>query len=190
MKETDDALYNFFLKKNLLYLAQSGFHALHSCETALTRLVDMWTANMEKCLLNGIVLLDLRKTFDLVFTDVLLKKLVACQNLWHKACNSWSSSGRYSRSFTVHHFHEWPATPCELITWYVWCWLHIGCDWKNSECSWFVKHFSPRGAQTIYCTLVSVGDVRMTFQYLSLSICALPTSLVDLNSGSVSLFSC
>ncbi len=31
-------------------LAQSRLCALHSCETALTRLVDMWTANMGKCL--------------------------------------------------------------------------------------------------------------------------------------------
>ncbi len=48
---------------------------MHSCETALTRLVDMWTSNMEKGLHNGIILLDLRKAFDLVNTDVLLEKL-------------------------------------------------------------------------------------------------------------------
>ncbi len=67
-----NALYTFFLKNSRLYLAQSRFHALYFCETALTRLVDMWTANMEKCLLNSIVLLDLRKAFDLVDTYVLL----------------------------------------------------------------------------------------------------------------------
>ena len=56
-------------------MAQSGFRALHSCETALIRLVDIWTSNIEKGLLNGIVLLDLRKAFDLVDTEVLLHKL-------------------------------------------------------------------------------------------------------------------
>ncbi len=59
----------------LLYIAQSGFRAMHSCETALTRLVDMSISNMEKGLLNSSILLDLRKAFDLVNTDVLLEKL-------------------------------------------------------------------------------------------------------------------
>ncbi len=35
----------------------------------------MWTSNMEKGILNGIILLDLRKAFDLVNTDVRLEKL-------------------------------------------------------------------------------------------------------------------
>ena len=38
-------------------------------------MVDMWTTNIENGLLNGIVLLDLRKAFDLVDTNVLLDKL-------------------------------------------------------------------------------------------------------------------
>ncbi len=62
-------------KHSLLYLAQSGVRVFHSCETALTRLVDKWTSNMEEGLLNDIVLLDLRKAFDLVSTDILLQKL-------------------------------------------------------------------------------------------------------------------
>ncbi len=63
------------IKHSLLYLAQSDFWAFHSCETALTRLVDKSTSNMEEGLLNDIVLLDLRKAFDLVNTDILLQKL-------------------------------------------------------------------------------------------------------------------
>ncbi len=39
----------------------------------------MWTFNMEKSLLNGIILLDLRKAFDLVDTDIFLKKLSVYQ---------------------------------------------------------------------------------------------------------------
>ncbi len=38
-------------------------------------MVETWTSNMEKGLLNGVVLLDLRKAFDLVDTDILLDKL-------------------------------------------------------------------------------------------------------------------
>ncbi len=52
-----DSVYNFLIKKSLLYLAQSVFRAIHFCETSLNRLVDMWTSNMEKDLL----ILDLRK---------------------------------------------------------------------------------------------------------------------------------
>ena len=74
-KHVHNYFYKFLLDHCLLYIAQSGFRAMHSCETALTRLVDMWTSNMEKGLLNGIILLDLRKAFDLVNTDVLLEKL-------------------------------------------------------------------------------------------------------------------
>ncbi len=66
----------FLIKHSLLYLAQSAFQAFHSFETALAILVDKWTSNMEEGLLTGIVLLDLRKTFDLVNTDILLQKLV------------------------------------------------------------------------------------------------------------------
>ncbi len=74
-----DSLHNYLIKNSLLYFAQSGFRALHFCETALNRLVDMWTSNMEKGLLNDIILLDLRKAFDLVDTDILLKKLSGYQ---------------------------------------------------------------------------------------------------------------
>ncbi len=63
-KHIHESFYTFLIKHSLLYLAQSGFQAFHACEIALTRLVDKWTTNMEEGLLNGIVLLDLRKAFD------------------------------------------------------------------------------------------------------------------------------
>ncbi len=69
------------LHHNLLHHAQSGFRRNHSCETALCKLVDMWTSNMESGLINGAVFIDLRKAFDMVqiccyenlqFTDVMV----------------------------------------------------------------------------------------------------------------------
>ncbi len=63
------------IKHSLLYLAQSGFRAFHPYETALTRIVEKWTSNIEEALLNAIVLLGLRKAFDLVNTNILLQKL-------------------------------------------------------------------------------------------------------------------
>ncbi len=74
-RHVHNSLYKFLQNNGLLYQAQSGFHALHSCETALTKIIDKWTSNMEKGLLKGVAILDLRKAFDLVDTDVLLHKL-------------------------------------------------------------------------------------------------------------------
>ncbi len=48
----------YFLDWCLLYVNQSGFRAFHCCETALTRLVDMWTCRY------------LRKVFDLFTINV------------------------------------------------------------------------------------------------------------------------
>ena len=64
------------------------------CETALCKLVDMWTSNMESGLINGAVFIDLRKAFDMVDTrvdtDLLLRKLAVytCEDLtltWFKS---------------------------------------------------------------------------------------------------------
>ncbi len=87
-RHVQDSFYKFLQNNGLLYLAQSGFRALHSY--ALTKIIDKWTSNMEKGLLNGVVLLDLRKAFDLVDTDVLLHKLslYQCDDLtinWFKS---------------------------------------------------------------------------------------------------------
>ncbi len=68
-RHVHDSFYKFLKNNGLLYLTQSGFRALHSCETVLTKIIDKWTSNMEKGLLNGVVLLDLRKAFDLADTD-------------------------------------------------------------------------------------------------------------------------
>ncbi len=74
-RHVHDSFYKFLQNNHFLYLAQSECCALHSCETTLTKIIDKWTSNMEKGLLNGVVLLDLRKAFDLVDNDVLLHKL-------------------------------------------------------------------------------------------------------------------
>ena len=49
--------------------------AEHSCETALSYTVHKWALAIDRGLLNGIVLLDLREAFDLVNHEILLEKL-------------------------------------------------------------------------------------------------------------------
>ena len=58
-----------------LYHGQSGFRQNHSCETALSRMVDLWTKNIDAGNINGVILLDLRKAFDLINHRILLTKL-------------------------------------------------------------------------------------------------------------------
>jgi ribonuclease P/MRP protein subunit RPP40 len=48
---------------------------MFSCETALINITDKWLTAIDNDLLNGVVLLDLRKAFDLINHDILLQKL-------------------------------------------------------------------------------------------------------------------
>ena len=59
----------------LLYGRQSGFRSNHSCQTALTKLVDDWFTAIDNNQIVGSIFLDLSKAFDLVDHTVLKNKL-------------------------------------------------------------------------------------------------------------------
>ena len=59
----------------LLHPNQSGFRENHSCQTALTHLVDQWLHNINSNEFNGVLFVDFRKAFDVISHDLLLRKL-------------------------------------------------------------------------------------------------------------------
>ena len=67
-------IYAFLIKENLLHILQSGFRHRHSTCTALDHLIDKVYNDMDNCKLTGGLFLDLRKAFDTVNHDIMLKE--------------------------------------------------------------------------------------------------------------------
>ena len=74
-RHVSNCLVNFLESNKLLYEHQSGFRRLHSCQTALTKIVDNWINALNNSEYVGTVFLDLTKAFDLVNHKLLLQKL-------------------------------------------------------------------------------------------------------------------
>ncbi len=62
-------------ENNLITLVQSGFRHMHSTLTSLINITDWWLRNIDQGLVTGIVFIDLRKAFDIVNFEILLKRL-------------------------------------------------------------------------------------------------------------------
>ncbi len=84
---------------NLLLDQQSGFRKHHSCQTVLIKLTDYFLNNMDNGELTGVLLIDLRKAFDLVDHELLLHKmeLYGCQTV----TMSWFRSYLFNRQQCV-----------------------------------------------------------------------------------------
>ena len=70
-----DQILNFILENNFLTKDQSAFRKLHSTITSLIGTTDYWYEFIDSKKLNLTVLLDLRKAFDTVDHEIMIKKL-------------------------------------------------------------------------------------------------------------------
>ena len=77
-KHVHKHLLKYLDRFNLIHTHQSGFGPQHSCQSALTCLVDRLLSSLNDSKLNGVVFLDLKKAFDLI-DQILLKKMKTYQ---------------------------------------------------------------------------------------------------------------
>ena len=68
-------LYEYLNENSLLSNCQSGFCSLYSTLTALIEATNDWSINIDRGNLNGVVFIDLKKAFDTIDHEIILRKL-------------------------------------------------------------------------------------------------------------------
>ena len=94
-----DQASTFLNSKNRLYTYQSGFRKKHSTDFCFFYSNDKILKGFDKGMMTGMVLIDLRKAFDITDHDVLLQKLNAIG--FSKQTVNWFESYLSSRSFLI-----------------------------------------------------------------------------------------
>ena len=136
---------SFLEKYNLIYKLQSGFRRLHSCQTALTKVVDNWLTALNSNQIVGTVFLDLSKAFDLVNHEILINKLIAYK--FNESTISWFKS-YLSNKFQQVHISGKLSRPEEL------------------------KAGIPHGSLRPLLFLIYVNDLPLSLQFCTLDLFA------------------
>ena len=89
----------FLNSRNLLHSYQSGFHKNHSTDNCLSFLNDKILEGFDQGLVTGMILIDLRKAFDIIDHGILLQALYAIGFSKHSA--NWFLSYLIKRTFLV-----------------------------------------------------------------------------------------
>ena len=69
------SLYNYICENNLLCPNQFGFRPFHSCQTTLVDMINDFNIAMDQGCRIGCIAADLRKAFDVISHEILLRKL-------------------------------------------------------------------------------------------------------------------
>ena len=87
-------LYDYLDRNKLLFSKQSAFRSLHSVVTCLLKCTNDWYLDMDKGQYTAMIFVDLKKAFDTVNHEILLKKLekygvIGSENAWFASylCN-------------------------------------------------------------------------------------------------------
>ena len=100
--------HKFFSRAIYLSCHQSGFRSLHSTLTALIEATDSWALDIDRGLVNAVVFLDLKKAFDTVDHDILLRKLQYYGICW--TSHQWFASYLDNR-IQICHINSCKSTP-------------------------------------------------------------------------------
>ena len=72
-RHVHDHLYAFLPRFNLIAESQSGFRPIHFCQTCVTKNVNNWLSFINQGDIAGCISLNLRRAFNLLNHDILLK---------------------------------------------------------------------------------------------------------------------
>jgi retron-type reverse transcriptase len=101
-KHVQKHLLQYLEERSLLNKFQSGFRPKHSCHSALVRMIDSWLDNINNNKMSGTVFLDLKKAFDLINHEILLRKLNAYFNNSSPSALSFFNSYLSARTQAVY----------------------------------------------------------------------------------------
>ena len=93
-------LKDFLHEHELINVHQSGFRQFHSCQTALTKMTNLWLKDIDDGNLTGAMFIDFTKAFDLVDHKLLLKKLALYK--FDESTLLWFKSYLSNRKQSVH----------------------------------------------------------------------------------------